>query len=1065
MNLQFELERAERLIKDLKALRFQDKTEINSYKMKEGIITDGAICCVDDWADFQINTPWKTLEDHRWFRTTFIIPKHMDCKHVEFIVTTGREGQWDATNPQMLFYLNGKIVQGVDVNHREITISKKAQAGKSYDVAIYAFSGSVSGDLIIQTHLSTLDDQIDSLYYDLLIPIQAARVHFRDHKDDCRKILQKLELALNTIDLRKPYSDLFYHSLSDAKNMLKKEFYTKLIENIPKVSAIGHTHIDIAWLWTVAQTKEKVLRSFSTVLQLMKQYPDYKFMSSQPILYQFVKEQEPEMYEEIKKYVAEGRWEVDGAMWLEADCNLPSGESFVRQIIKGHRFFKEEFGKESKSLWLPDVFGYSAALPQILKKSGISYFMTTKIAWNQYNQLPNDTFWWKGIDGSKVFVFMPTTCDYDRTLGLNISFTDTRNTTTYTGIINPNMTLGTYERFQNKDLTEDTLMLFGFGDGGGGPTKEMLESAERLKYGLPGIPQLIQEPEQDFFDRTYQKIAEDPNMPDWNGELYFEYHRGTYTSIAKAKRNNRKSEILYEQLETLGSFHSIFLKEYPLEIIKKGWDTILLNQFHDIIPGSSIEAVYTQADKEYREIECNGNHQLSYLKSTLSEYFAIEKDEIMIFNTQGYYRSDIVEIALPQDKALKGIEDENGNIFCVQKTHEHKYIFYANELPPVGFKKYKLLYEVPVNHPEINVNSDCLKPLENLGYCYENSYYKAEFNQAMQLISLYEKESKKQFMKEGEKGNLLQAYEDRPMNWDNWDIDIFYQKKPYLADSISTPEVIEDGNYRTILRTKYRFMDSLVIQDIYFYKDIPRIDFYNKVSWHEHNVLLRVHFPVNMNAVKASYEIQFGNVERETTSNHSWDTAKFETCGHKWADLSEYGAGISLLNDCKYGYRIKNEDISLTLIKSGTYPHPNADIGEHEFIYSIYPHPNGFRESKTIEMAYNLNVPLHSVVGNAIPTNKRLENPVFKYSLLSCNQKNCFFEVIKQAEDGNGYIIRMYENHNKHTNATITAGFSIKEVYECNLLEHNEQALKTNGQSFDVSFHPYEIKTFRIITN
>ena len=305
-------------------------------------------------------------------------------------------------------------------------------------------------------------------------------------------------------------------------------------------------------------------------------------------------------------------------MWLESDCNLPAGESLVRQVMKGEQFFMEEFGIPSRCLWLPDVFGYSAAIPQILKKSGVPYFLTTKIAWNQFNQLPNDTFIWKGIDGSDVFVFMPTTCDFDKTLGLNISFTDTRNTTTYTGIVNPNMTLGTFKRFQNRDLTENTLMLFGFGDGGGGPTREMLEEAERLKYGMPGIPRLVQEPERVFFDRIHEEIASRPDMPEWNGELYFEYHRGTLTSMGKNKRNNRKSEILYEQLETLGVMGEAYGQEYPAEVLKSGWDIILLNHFHDIIPGSAIEAVYDQTDVEYAQIRQDGMRALSQLTDGLS---------------------------------------------------------------------------------------------------------------------------------------------------------------------------------------------------------------------------------------------------------------------------------------------------------------------------------------------------------------------------------------------------------------------------------------------------------------
>ena len=533
MSILFELERMERLVQDIEKLRCSLSIPIRDYKMYEGKLQEGEKCSTENWQDYQIDTPWNTLNSHRWLRTTVTIPEEMDGKHVEMQLISGREGQWDATNPQMLFYIDQKLIQGVDVNHREVTISTNAKAGTTYEIAMLIYSGSVPGDLIFRSNLIVIDDAVQKFYYDFSIPVQSARLLKNSDVENSRKILQKLNAAANAIDLRKPYSATFYQALSEAEELLDKEFYTTVDQDSPLVSAIGHTHIDIAWLWTVEQTKEKVLRSFSTVLRLMEQYPNYKFMSSQPILYQFVKEQEPEMYEKIKQRIREGRWEVDGAMWLEADCNLTGGESLVRQIIKGERFFREEFGISSKSLWLPDVFGYSAALPQILKRSGIPYFMTTKIAWNQYNQLPNDTFMWKGIDGSEVFVFMPTACDFDKTLGLNVSFTDTRNTTTYTGIINPNMALGTFKRFQNRDLTENTIMLFGFGDGGGGPTKEMLENAERLRYGMPGIPRIQQEFETEFFDRTYDTIAKLPDMPKWNGELYFEYHRGTLTSMER----------------------------------------------------------------------------------------------------------------------------------------------------------------------------------------------------------------------------------------------------------------------------------------------------------------------------------------------------------------------------------------------------------------------------------------------------------------------------------------------------------------------------------------------------
>lgn len=1045
MSILFELERMERLAQDIEKLRCPLSIPIRDYKMHEGKLKDGEKCSTEDWQDYRIDTPWNTLDSHRWLRTTVTIPEEMNGKHVEMQLISGREGQWDATNPQMLFYIDQQLIQGVDVNHREVTLSTSAKSGTTYEIAMLIYSGSVPGDLIFRSNLIVIDDVVQKFYYDFSIPVQSARLLKNSDVENSRRILQKLNAAANAIDLRKPYSDTFYHSLAEADELLVKEFYTTVDQDAPLVSAIGHTHIDIAWLWTVEQTREKVLRSFSTVLRLMEQYPDYKFMSSQPILYQFVKEQEPEMYEKIKQRIKEGRWEADGAMWLEADCNLTGGESLVRQMIKGERFFQEEFGISSKSLWLPDVFGYSAALPQILKRSGIPYFMTTKIAWNQYNQLPNDTFMWKGIDGSEVFVFMPTACDFDRTLGLNVSFTDTRNTTTYTGIINPNMALGTFKRFQNRDLTENTIMLFGFGDGGGGPTKEMLENAERLRYGMPGIPRIEQEFETEFFDRTYDTIAKLPDMPKWNGELYFEYHRGTLTSMGKNKRYNRKNEILYTQLETLASMLKEKGVEYPEKAIERGWEILLLNQFHDIIPGSCIEEVYVQTDKEYEEIFARGKETLHQLAEKGARSICTDDHAIIVYNTQGYVRNDIIEVEGLEKAAVAKIMDEERNSLPMQRTSEGKIVFYAEDIPKHG---YKVFYYAEGNEETQEAEWD--------GH-FENRFYHVTFNEALEIVSLIEKETGKEFIQEGKKGNELVTYEDRPMNWDNWDIDVFYKKKPYFADKISEVRIIEDGKVRKTLEIVKQFADSVVTQHIHLYHDIPRIDFETHADWKEHNVLLRVNFPVDVNTTKATYEIQFGNVERETTNNHSWDTAKFEACGHKWADLSEDNNGISLLNDCKYGYGIKDGNLSLTLIKAGTYPNEHADIGTHDFTYSIYPHAGRWQDAETIEMAYNLNVPPVVVLQDKNAGEETVKE------FVACDAENCFIEVIKEAEDKNGTIVRMYENKNRHTKTRMILPDFVTQMYECNLLEKNEREIEVNAHAAEVILKPYEIKTYRIV--
>ena len=1071
MNRQFELERMERLLNDLEKLIVQEQTEITDYEVKNGKELSDAAAPAQDWEKGRITEPWTKTDDHRWFRTVIQIPESMEGQKVVLAVTTGREGQWDATNPQMLLYLDGQLVQAADVNHRELTVSEQAVAGESHELVILAYSGMLPGDLIIHTWLQSVEERIRSICYDIRVPLDTAKLLYQVDEDNCGKILLALRKAGDLLDLRTPYSDSFYRSLSDAKEALQAAFYHSVDESAPVVSAVGHTHIDIAWLWTVSQTREKALRSFSTVLALMKQYPEYKFMSSQPILYQFVKEQDPRLYEEIRQRVDEGRWEVDGAMWLEADCNLTGGESLVRQILKGHAFIRDEFGKESRSLWLPDAFGYSAALPQILKKSGIPYFMTTKISWNQYNQLPNDMFTWRGIDGSEVFAYMPTACNFDKAAGSGISFSDRRNTTTYTGIIDPNMVLGTHRRFQNHDLTDNTLMLFGFGDGGGGPTAEMLENAKRMKYGLPGLPRLQLEGEITYFDRLYKQTARRADLPTWDGELYFEYHRGTLTSMAKNKRNNRKVEILYEQLETLAFMAQGTDYEYPADTVRRGWDVILLNQFHDIIPGTCIEAVYENTDKEYAEILGEGKREAQKAADRIAAQLCKQEpeDAIVVVNTTGYEREDVVTVSDPGDKIV-AIRTETGNECPLQRT-EKGIIFFAEGIPAAGAARYYPVYSnagsnfaVLQSGQEMNIGTSDMSARTSWDGTFENDFFRIAFNEKMQIVSLVEKTDGRDYIREGSVGNELCTYEDRPMHWDNWDIDEYYKRKPYQADRISEPVVKESGTVRTIVEYTLAFGDSVVTQQVILYRHLPRIDFHTTAVWNTHHVLLRVNFPIEVQASRAAFEIQFGNLERETTCNQSWDSAKFEVCGHKWADLSEYSGGVSLLNDCKYGYGVKNGNLSLTLINSGTYPNENADIGFHEFTYSIYPHHGRWQEARTVEMAYDLNVPLYVSIQRkehrSETTVKHVQTP---FSVLSCDRKECFLETVKRSEDGRGWIIRMYENLGSRGTAHLRFRVPVKDVEECDLLERKIQALPLADGTCTINYRPYEIKTFRIV--
>lgn len=1055
----FELQRIERILKDLKASIYPDNEPVIQYRICDENISSGENCPTDNnsWNDYKTGELWGGYDKHSWFRTTVRIPERFDGKDVIFRITTGREGQWDALNPQFLLYIDGKLIQGLDVNHREVIVARNAKANSEYSIALLGYSGLHKDKILLMTDLCVLDSEIEDLYYNLNVPHSVAKLLGKDD-DNTTKILLALGKAIDMLDLRKIYSKDFYKSVSAANQYLKKIFYSNTNYNCPTVTAVGHTHIDVAWLWRICQTKEKTVRSFSTVLNLMKEYPEYKFMSSQPQLYEYIKELEPAMYEEIKQRIKEGRWEADGAMWLEADCNIPSGESLVRQILFGTRFFKEEFDVDCKSLWLPDVFGYSAALPQILKKSGIKYFVTTKISWSQFNSMPNDTFMWRGIDGSEIFTYFVTTCDYNRHDGDRITFSGKNNTTTYTGNINANQVLGTWKRYQNKDINDETMMLYGYGDGGGGPTKEMLENAKRLKYGIPGCPRLQTGLDGDFLDRLYDRLVQSGvEIPKWVGELYLEYHRGTYTSMAENKRYNRKSEFLHLDAELLSTMAMLLGENYPALELNEGWKGILLNQFHDIIPGSSIKEVYDDSREHYEEIISSVNGILNKALTKIASKIDLKNKSIVVFNTLSFSRDDIVELIVPDGVNIKGLKDCNGkNIEFQVSDNGKKLVFFAEGVPSKGYKVFYIADEnKEITH---NKTSNILSKSSTIGNKqFENEFFKIDFDDDYNIISMYDKCNDRQLIDTGKKANVIQAFEDRPMQWENWDIDIYYKKKMWEVNDLQSVEIIEQGPIRYCIKVERTFCNSKITQYIYFYSNISRIDFKTVIDWNEKNILLKAAFPVNINASKATYEIQYGNLERETHNNTSWDLAKFEVCGHKWADISEGAYGISLMNDCKYGYDIKDNLMRLTLLKAGTYPNPDADLGIHEFTYSLYPHNGTWKEAGTQKMAYNLNVPMHTVIENS---HKGTLPEVM--ALFSVDKENCIIEVVKKAENGNGIIVRLYEYMNKRDKVTVSAGIDINNVWECDLMENKIENIKNDGRDFIFDIKPYEIKTFLI---
>ncbi len=1047
----FVLERADKILQEL-----QNYIHANRYPIKDLIYREDNFTNIDEleqsdraWQPFSPGSRWGGRDRHGWFRAIVKIPQDFHGKTIAVWVNAyiGPGMVEDAANPQFMLYINKEFIQGLDINHQEVIIARNAQAGLEYQLDLYAYSGMFEKQADIQVELVVIDELIRGFYYDLAVAIGVAR-ELSESDPKRQELLKVINATVNFLDLRQPFSESFYSALHQATKYLKETFYIKMAA-APETgrsydaiaTCIGHTHIDVAWLWTIGQTREKVARSFSTVLNLMEEYPEYIFMSSQPQLYQFIKEDHPELYARIKERIRQGRWEADGAMWLEADCNLTSGESLVRQILFGTRFFEQEFGVKNKVLWLPDVFGYSAALPQILKKSGIDYFVTTKISWNQFNKLPYDTFMWRGIDGTEILSYFICT--------IYPGATHHPYGASYNGLITPRIIKGTWDRYQQKEINNDVLIAYGYGDGGGGPTVEMLENARRLSKGLPGCPRVKMGRVGEYLEKLAAKVTGEKHLPKWVGELYLEFHRGTYTSMSRNKRYNRKSEFLYQDVEFLSALAMLQGERYPQADINQGWQTILLNQFHDIIPGSCIKEVYDQSREQYEQLLFDGEKLAAKAMTAISERINLLTPAIVVYNTLSFQRSDLVEVAIPENITISSLLDQDDSPLAIQVIEAEgvkKALFYAPEIPSKGYRAFAVDSKPVILESSLSVSPKKL----------ENRFFSIIIDQKGTISSFYDKLNRREVLQPGERGNKLQAFEDKPMNWDNWDIDIYYQEKEWEIDQVEAVTVIEAGPVRAGIQITKRFQNSIIIQKIYIYEDIARVDFDIYIDWKEDQILLKAAFPVDVHSDKATYDIQFGNVERPTHWNTSWDWARFEVCAHKWADLSEDGFGVSLLNDCKYGYDIKDGNMRLTLLKSGNYPNPDADREIHHFVYSLYPHAGDWREGKTVPMAYSLNVPLHAKLENAHPASLPP-----RLSLFELDQENAILETVKKAEDSEALVVRIYECYNKRSKVRLTSYQPFSEAWECDLLENDLRQLELEEGCLEIELKPYELKTFK----
>ena len=967
------------------------------------------------WQPFPHGAYWGRHDTWYRFRADFTIPPEYAEHYVRVRLRTCREGIWNAINPQVLVRVNGQIVQALDSNHNSFPLSFSAEAGTRYHLDFEVYAGREVGnrsfqDLPAQFDLTAYCHNRDAeqLYYDLFAAYKAAALY---PETDYRRIRieQYLTQALNLLDCRIPNSAEYFASIRAAARFMQEEFYGKFCKDDTVIAnCIGHTHIDVAWMWRLEQTRAKAVRSFATELALMEEYPEHVFMSSQPQLYAYVKEDAPELYEKIRQRVKEGRWEVEGAMWLEADCNLTSGESLIRQILHGKRFMQQEFGVDSHILWLPDVFGYSAALPQILRKTGVDTFVTSKIHWNETNHFPYDTFNWKGIDGSEVFT-QYILCGTD---WMKLGDGDTYST--YTGEVMPIAQAKGWEMYQQKALNNELLNTVGFGDGGGGVTREMLEMNRRMQHGIPGTPKTRITTAGDALSRIREKVA-GKKLPTWFGELYFELHRGTYTSMAKNKNYNRRSEYLLQQLEAEALTEKILLgSSYPKQALYDDWQTVLLNQFHDIIPGSSIREVYADSEQQYQDLLGRNSRKQAAILQRLAEN--VSAAGILVYNPTGIARGGL-------------IETEAGMRF-------------VEAVPAFGW--------TVIPETETRTSADLSAGTTHL----ENRFYLIELDKTGCLTRIFDKENQREVL--SGRANMLEAYDDHPKDYDNWELSNYYTEKMWTIEEVEecTAE-IRDRCASIHIRRK--FLHSTIWQTITVYADQRGIVFSLTADWHEHHIFLKTAFPVDILSDKATYEIQYGSVERPAHKNTTWDAAKFEVCAHKWADFAEAGYGVALINNNKYGYDIHDGVMRLSLIKCGTYPNEDADQGHHAMRYCFLPHAEDWREAGIPNLAYAYNCPLLAAKADgagSLPAS---------YSLATAAPSNVILTVAKEACEDDSIILRAYESQGKRTQAMLTLGFDAASAQETDMLERGVyQNLSLTGNQFTTQFKPYEIKTFRI---
>lgn len=935
---------------------------------------------------------------------------------------------------ESLVTVNGRILGSVTTGnpskHREAIMLAGFKAGDRLDIHIE--SGVNSGDFcnaamdgaksekytFAKAEIVQIDTVCEGYCFDLEVAFDAIQ-HIKDEhiKSSVYRIIDD---SLHMVDFDFE-QERVHKSIAEASEYFKNELAKINYAPQSEVIFTGHSHIDVAWLWRIQESVRKSERTFSNVMSLMDKYPNMTFAQSQAVLYDMMKQHCPEVFERIKEKVKNGQWDIVGNVWVEADTNIASGEALIRQLLYGREFFLREFGVVSDTYWLPDCFGFSWALPQIIKRSGMKNFLTSKLNNNDTNRFPHTLFRWKGNNGDEILAYLQR-ASYNGEYSLN----DIENA----------------ESSDEASIVPLTMAMYGHGDGGGGPTYPMLERSKRLG-NYPGLPKTRIDHVDEFF-REVGEYADE--LPVWNDEMYYENHRGTYTSQAFVKKYNRMNEYLLSRDEMLSVFAGCETGlEYPREELEDCWRTLLTNQFHDILPGSSIHEVYDDCREEYAALTKRTLAMRDGALASLNGQVSCDNDSIIVWNLTSMRQHCPVTAEVPCG-GLCPIGSDGKPLPCHTSEKNGKYYltFTPDYLPAMGYKTFALV-KAECGTPSVTATKSLL----------ENALLRVTLDSNGTITGVFDKVNDREAI-DG-RGNILTVSQDKCVHETAWNLEENYKKKMWELDTADSIEVIESNSQRGVIRTVHRFNKSTVTQDIILNADDSVIYFDTSVDWHETDKVLKAGFDLAVLNTEASFEIAHGAITRPTHRNNSFDRAKFEVCGHKWADLSETDYGVSLLNDCKYGYDVLDSHLRITLMRAPTCPDRTGDHGTNTFIYALYPHAGSWQQAQTVAKALALNIaPLAAFSSQ----NKGKLGSEKSFASLDCD--NVIIEAIKPAQDSRGYIVRVVETQRRRGKVKLSLALPANNARETNLMEVDEAAAELENGVLSFYIKPFEVKTFRL---